>query len=191
MTEEQKQDLNPLIIKIKSASCLPSQPVPFHELEVRRARQLMRGLLFTASSPLRVIFYPPIGLPLDVKIIPTSPFRISEQDIKEVGLLGLGASRSWGLPLPHRRPQREAAALPAAGGPGALLGPQGPLPVHQPGLALPFILEVPLPALGGIPVPRFCVLLCFICSLVSLAHILLWLLEKRLNDGSYTWAPSA
>ncbi|KAF6094486.1 hypothetical protein HJG60_007225 [Phyllostomus discolor] len=33
MTEEQKQDLNPLIIKIKSASCLPSQPVPFHELE--------------------------------------------------------------------------------------------------------------------------------------------------------------
>ncbi|KAF6094487.1 hypothetical protein HJG60_007225 [Phyllostomus discolor] len=38
MTEEQKQDLNPLIIKIKSASCLPSQPVPFHELEVRRAR---------------------------------------------------------------------------------------------------------------------------------------------------------
>ncbi|XP_045058506.2 uncharacterized protein CFAP92 isoform X2 [Desmodus rotundus] len=33
MSEEQKQDLNPLIIKIKSASCLPSQPVPFHELE--------------------------------------------------------------------------------------------------------------------------------------------------------------
>ncbi|XP_054418107.1 uncharacterized protein CFAP92 [Pteronotus mesoamericanus] len=33
MTEEQKQDLNPLIIKIKKASCLPSQPVPFHELE--------------------------------------------------------------------------------------------------------------------------------------------------------------
>ncbi|XP_012587577.1 PREDICTED: uncharacterized protein KIAA1257 homolog isoform X1 [Condylura cristata] len=33
MTEEQKQDLNPLIIKIHSVSCLPSQPVPIHELE--------------------------------------------------------------------------------------------------------------------------------------------------------------
>ncbi|XP_017820623.4 uncharacterized protein CFAP92 isoform X1 [Callithrix jacchus] len=33
MTEEQKQDLNPLIIKIKCASCLPSQPVPIQELE--------------------------------------------------------------------------------------------------------------------------------------------------------------
>nr|KAF6297574.1 hypothetical protein mPipKuh1_007153 [Pipistrellus kuhlii] len=33
MTEEQKQDLNPLIIKIKGVSCLPSQPVPFEELE--------------------------------------------------------------------------------------------------------------------------------------------------------------
>ncbi|XP_054572876.1 uncharacterized protein CFAP92 isoform X3 [Eptesicus fuscus] len=33
MTEEQKQDLNPLIIKIKGISCLPSQPVPIEELE--------------------------------------------------------------------------------------------------------------------------------------------------------------
>nr|KAF6480536.1 hypothetical protein HJG59_007264 [Molossus molossus] len=33
MTEEQKQDLNPLIIKIKCISCLPSQPVPIHDLE--------------------------------------------------------------------------------------------------------------------------------------------------------------
>ncbi|XP_054203364.1 uncharacterized protein CFAP92 isoform X1 [Homo sapiens] len=33
MTEEQKQDLNPLTIKIKCASCLPSQPVPIQELE--------------------------------------------------------------------------------------------------------------------------------------------------------------
>nr|KAF6348929.1 hypothetical protein mMyoMyo1_007286 [Myotis myotis] len=33
MTEEQKQDLNPLIIKIKGISCLPSQPVPIDELE--------------------------------------------------------------------------------------------------------------------------------------------------------------
>ncbi|XP_041620292.1 uncharacterized protein KIAA1257 homolog isoform X3 [Vulpes lagopus] len=33
MTEEQKQDLNPLTIKIKCVSCLPSQPVPHHELE--------------------------------------------------------------------------------------------------------------------------------------------------------------
>nr|KAF6456651.1 hypothetical protein HJG63_007219 [Rousettus aegyptiacus] len=33
MTEEQKQDLNPLTIKIKCISCLPSQPVPIHELE--------------------------------------------------------------------------------------------------------------------------------------------------------------
>ncbi|XP_049497040.1 uncharacterized protein CFAP92 isoform X1 [Panthera uncia] len=33
MTEEQKQDLNPLTIKIKCVSCLPSQPVPIHELE--------------------------------------------------------------------------------------------------------------------------------------------------------------
>ncbi|XP_045390111.1 uncharacterized protein KIAA1257 homolog isoform X2 [Lemur catta] len=33
MTEEQKQDLNPLTIKIKCVSCLPAQPVPLHELE--------------------------------------------------------------------------------------------------------------------------------------------------------------
>ncbi|XP_049717701.1 uncharacterized protein CFAP92 isoform X3 [Elephas maximus indicus] len=33
MNEEQRQELNPLIIKIKCASCLPSQPVPIHELE--------------------------------------------------------------------------------------------------------------------------------------------------------------
>ncbi|XP_057562296.1 uncharacterized protein CFAP92 [Hippopotamus amphibius kiboko] len=33
MTEEQKQDLNPLTIKIKCVSCLPSQPVSVCELE--------------------------------------------------------------------------------------------------------------------------------------------------------------
>ncbi|XP_017893729.1 PREDICTED: uncharacterized protein KIAA1257 homolog isoform X2 [Capra hircus] len=33
MTEEQKQDLNPMTIKIKCVSSLPSQPVPFRELE--------------------------------------------------------------------------------------------------------------------------------------------------------------
>ncbi|XP_050021372.1 uncharacterized protein CFAP92 isoform X3 [Alexandromys fortis] len=33
MTEEQKQDLNPLTIKIRSASCLPTQPVSIHDLE--------------------------------------------------------------------------------------------------------------------------------------------------------------
>ncbi|XP_045146072.1 uncharacterized protein KIAA1257 homolog [Echinops telfairi] len=33
MNEEQRQELNPLIIKIKCASCLPSQPVPIDELE--------------------------------------------------------------------------------------------------------------------------------------------------------------
>ncbi|KAM9592441.1 uncharacterized protein CFAP92 [Trichechus inunguis] len=33
MNEEQRQELNPLIIKINCASCLPSQPVPIHELE--------------------------------------------------------------------------------------------------------------------------------------------------------------
>ncbi|XP_076972498.1 uncharacterized protein CFAP92 isoform X3 [Tamandua tetradactyla] len=33
MNEEQRQHLNPLTIRIKCASCLPSQPVPFHELE--------------------------------------------------------------------------------------------------------------------------------------------------------------
>nr|XP_048272613.1 uncharacterized protein CFAP92 isoform X2 [Myodes glareolus] len=33
MTEEQKQDLNPLTIKIRCASCLPTQPVSIHDLE--------------------------------------------------------------------------------------------------------------------------------------------------------------
>ncbi|XP_028617540.1 uncharacterized protein FLJ43738-like, partial [Grammomys surdaster] len=33
MTEQQKQDLNPLTIKIRSASCLPIQPVSIHDLE--------------------------------------------------------------------------------------------------------------------------------------------------------------
>lgn len=35
MSEEQKQDLNPLVIKITGISCLPSQPVPIEELKVR------------------------------------------------------------------------------------------------------------------------------------------------------------
>jgi len=35
MTEEQKQELNPLTIKIRCASCLPVQPVSIHDLEVR------------------------------------------------------------------------------------------------------------------------------------------------------------
>lgn len=34
MTEEQKQDLNPMTIKIKCVSSLPLQPVPITELEV-------------------------------------------------------------------------------------------------------------------------------------------------------------
>ncbi|XP_022262036.1 uncharacterized protein CFAP92 isoform X16 [Canis lupus baileyi] len=44
MTEEQKQDLNPLTIKIKCVSCLPSQPVPHHELEknITRAYQVSK-----------------------------------------------------------------------------------------------------------------------------------------------------
>lgn len=33
MTEQQKQDLNPLTIKIRCASCLPIQPVSIHDLE--------------------------------------------------------------------------------------------------------------------------------------------------------------
>ncbi|OBS81170.1 hypothetical protein A6R68_20639, partial [Neotoma lepida] len=33
MTEEQKQDLNPLTIKIRSASCLPTEPVSIYDLE--------------------------------------------------------------------------------------------------------------------------------------------------------------
>ncbi|XP_052576075.1 uncharacterized protein CFAP92 isoform X4 [Peromyscus californicus insignis] len=33
MTEEQKQDLNPLTIKIRCASCLPIQPLSIHDLE--------------------------------------------------------------------------------------------------------------------------------------------------------------
>ncbi|NP_001414769.1 uncharacterized protein CFAP92 isoform X2 [Rattus norvegicus] len=33
MTEEQKQELNPLTIKIRCASCLPVQPVSIHDLE--------------------------------------------------------------------------------------------------------------------------------------------------------------
>ncbi|XP_053454851.1 uncharacterized protein CFAP92 isoform X2 [Nycticebus coucang] len=33
MTEEQRRDLNPLIIRINCASCLPSQPVPIQELQ--------------------------------------------------------------------------------------------------------------------------------------------------------------
>ncbi|XP_051010539.1 uncharacterized protein CFAP92 [Acomys russatus] len=33
MTEEQKQELNPLTIKIRCASCLPTQPLSIHDLE--------------------------------------------------------------------------------------------------------------------------------------------------------------
>lgn len=34
MTQKQKQDLNPLIIKILSAKCLPDTPVSIEELQV-------------------------------------------------------------------------------------------------------------------------------------------------------------
>ena len=43
MTEEQKQDLNPMTIKIKCVSSLPSQPVPFRELEVSASRAVGSG----------------------------------------------------------------------------------------------------------------------------------------------------
>lgn len=46
MTEEQKQDLNPLTIKIRCASCLPTQPVSIHDLEVR-----LNPCLFPLRAP--------------------------------------------------------------------------------------------------------------------------------------------
>ncbi|XP_045390117.1 uncharacterized protein KIAA1257 homolog isoform X7 [Lemur catta] len=53
MTEEQKQDLNPLTIKIKCVSCLPAQPVPLHELEDPRGRagRVQGALQLAAAVP--------------------------------------------------------------------------------------------------------------------------------------------
>lgn len=34
ISEELKQELNPLVIKIESCTCLPTRPVPIHELKV-------------------------------------------------------------------------------------------------------------------------------------------------------------
>ncbi|XP_070948390.1 uncharacterized protein CFAP92 isoform X3 [Macaca nemestrina] len=50
MTEEQKQDLNPLTIKIKCASCLPSQPVPIQELE-KKKRKKEKKCMCSRPSP--------------------------------------------------------------------------------------------------------------------------------------------
>ncbi|XP_063662291.1 uncharacterized protein CFAP92 isoform X11 [Pan troglodytes] len=58
MTEEQKQDLNPLTIKIKCASCLPSQPVPIQELEVSLLHSLLQDITMINAKALGLDSYP-------------------------------------------------------------------------------------------------------------------------------------
>lgn len=99
MTEEQKQDLNPLTIKIKCISCLPSQPVPIHELEVRMRQANWFESSFSQPIPQYVSSLSPQWPYMRCRIIiPISSFRISQQDMKKIRFLGLGATKSWGLP---------------------------------------------------------------------------------------------
>lgn len=76
-------------------------------------------------------------------IIPISPFRTSQQDIEEIGFLGLGATKSSGHPL-HHRCSNAGSDPPLRRNPKAsLLQQHCSLILNQPGLALLFVSEVP------------------------------------------------
>lgn len=90
MTEEQKQELNPLTIKIKCVSCLPSQPVSIPELEVRGSQT--PGFESCVSQPTHNVspLIPPhlMAWLRSWVLISVFPFRISEPDVKEINFLG-------------------------------------------------------------------------------------------------------
>lgn len=99
MTEEQKQDLNPLTIKIKCVSCLPSQPVPIHELEVSMSQANWFESFISQPISHYVSSLSTQWLSMRCRIkIPILPFRISQQDMKKIRILGLGATKSWVSP---------------------------------------------------------------------------------------------
>lgn len=163
MTEEQKQDLNPLIIKIKGISCLPSQPVPIDELEVRMSQMNWLESSFPSHCPMTCHGLSPSWPSRRWTIIPTSPFRISQWDMKEIGFLGLGATKSWGLPWVFFKWEQWSCLW---------TEPYTPLlqqlVLNQPGLALLLVLEAPFPSLGGHSVPGFSVFL-LLCLLPGYA----------------------
>ncbi|XP_053074841.1 uncharacterized protein CFAP92 isoform X6 [Acinonyx jubatus] len=83
MTEEQKQDLNPLTIKIKCVSCLPSQPVPIHELEKHQSRtREMQGALQLRAT----VSPPPIRRPGD-RPVPSAPLQAAVAAHEALGAL--------------------------------------------------------------------------------------------------------
>ena len=90
MTEEQKQDLNPMTIKIKCVSSLPSQPVPIRELEVSASRA---G--WGRSSPSRPSApHPPSPVPrapvISTLVGPVSALRVTHPGPEDVRFLGPG-----------------------------------------------------------------------------------------------------
>lgn len=148
MTEEQKQDLNPLIIKIKGISCLPSQPVPIDELEVRMSQMNWLESSFPSHCPLTCHGLSPSWPSRRWIIIPISPFRISQWDMKEIGFLGLGATKSWGLPWVFFKWEQWSCLWKE---PYSSLLQQ--LILNQPGLALLLVLEAPFPLSWWAPCP--------------------------------------
>lgn len=90
MTEEQKQDLNPMTIKIKCVSSLPSQPVPIRELEVSA-----NWAGWGRSSPSRPsaphLPSPVPGAPVTSTLVgPVSALRVTQPGPEDVRFLGPG-----------------------------------------------------------------------------------------------------
>lgn len=96
MTEEQKQDLNPMTIKIKCVSSLPSQPVPFRELEVS-ANQAGWGQRPFRPNPAPHPPCPSPGLMTGTLVGPVSPLRAAQPDPRRWPVLGPGVPQPGGL----------------------------------------------------------------------------------------------
>ncbi|XP_033611999.1 uncharacterized protein KIAA1257 homolog isoform X4 [Fukomys damarensis] len=108
MTEEQKQDLNPMTIKIECASCLPSQPVPIQELENPQvpAWGVQGAVQLEAVVPPQALRRP------GDRRVPRAPLHAHGTAHEAAGLLRAQRSATHSLPgagqdlrhLPHQHP---------------------------------------------------------------------------------------
>lgn len=90
MTEEQKQDLNPMTIKIKCVSSLPSQPVPIRELEVSASWAGWGRSSPSRPSAPHLPSPVPGALVTSTLIGPVSALRVTQPGPEDVRFLGPG-----------------------------------------------------------------------------------------------------